>query len=81
MSIKYTRDEILGILAARHGHPEAQGPGSYLTFTIKVSPELLEGMLGGTWTNADGSTARFDGVYVEDDGFAEPILSKIEARA
>jgi hypothetical protein len=77
MSTRWTRDEIVGILAARHGQPEGMGEGGMLTLTIKVSPELLEGMLGGTWTNRDGSTARFEGVWIDDAGYAEPILTKV----
>jgi hypothetical protein len=80
MSTRWTRAEIAGILAARHGQPEGTGEGGMLTLTIKVSPELLEGLLGGTWTNADGTIARFEGVFIDDTGYAEPILTRVEAQ-
>lgn len=72
--MRYTRSELTHILAARHLVKEGQGDNAFLEFRIKVTPELLEKMIGGYWINANGGRVRFDGVYVGADGYVEPIL-------
>lgn len=81
MSAKWTRAELERLVAARHGQAEGRGEGAMLTLRIKVTPELLEAMLGGTWTSTDGSVARFDGVYIDDDGYAEPSMTRVDQGA
>ena len=71
--MRYTRDELQHLLAARAGQMETRGANAFIELRIKVTPELLEGMLGGQWIAADGTKARFDGVDIRD-GYAEPIL-------
>jgi hypothetical protein len=72
--VRYSRVELQGILAARRGHAETVGNDAWIDLRIKVTPELLEGMLGGTWVAADGSRSTFQGVHIGADGYAEPIL-------
>jgi hypothetical protein len=72
--MKYTRSELLGIVAGRHGQPEGQGAGAFIELRMKITPELLEHMLGGYWISADGKRSRFDGVYIDPEGYAEPLL-------
>jgi hypothetical protein len=74
--MKWTRQELAGIVAARYGQFEGQGEDAFLVLKVKITPELLQGMLGGTWVNADGTRARFDGVSIDEAGYAEPILTR-----
>ena len=77
---RWTRREIEHVLAARHGQGEGHGLDAYIVVKIKVTPEFLEGMLGATWTNRDGTRSEFVGVDIDGEGFAEPILHRVENR-
>lgn len=72
--MRYTAHELKGILATRHGQVEGVGENACLDFMIRVTPELLDAMLGGEFVYRDGRRMRFDGVDVGTDGFVEPIL-------
>ena len=76
--VKYTRDELSAIIALRHGQRETVGTNAYLDLRIKATPELLEQMLGGHWVSRDGSEARFEGVYVDADGYATPLFTAVK---
>lgn len=78
MAQTWTRKELLALMSARHGQREGHGPDAFLTLTIRVTPDLLEAMLGGTWTFDDGRTATFEGVTIGDDGYAEPLFGRHE---
>lgn len=78
---RWTRAELSALIAARHGQLETQGEGAYLDFVVRVTPELLEAMLGGHWIATDGSEARFDGVSIDSDGLASPLLTKVTRAA
>jgi hypothetical protein len=74
----WTRAELAHLVELRHraGLNEGNGVEAFIDLRLKITPELLEAMLGGTWTAPDGKTARLDGVHITDDGYAEPILTK-----
>lgn len=72
--MRYTRQELQAITAARRSLPEGQGVGAFIEFRVKVTPELLEQMLGGTWVAADGKRARLESVEVDSDGYLVPEL-------
>jgi hypothetical protein len=78
MTIRYTRAELAGLVAARYGQSEGTGPDAFLDLRIKVTPELLEKMLGGYWIATDGSRAEFMGVSIDQNGYAEPIFARVE---
>lgn len=75
VTVRFTRRELAGLLAARIGNHEGQGPGAFIELRVRVTPELLDAMLGGHWVNRDGSTARFEGVEIQGD-LAQPILAR-----
>lgn len=70
----YTRRELEAILAARGGRAETYGANAWLNFTIRVTPEFLEQLLGGEFVTRTGRHLRFDGVSIDDAGLATPIL-------
>lgn len=72
--MKYTRRELLGIISSRHGQPEGMGAAGFLEFRVKVTPEFLEAMLGGTWIAVDGKRTTLEGVELDADGYLTPIL-------
>lgn len=82
-SQRWTRAELEAIVAARARRNvfEGHGPDGYIDLHVQVTPEFLAGMLGGRWVNADGSVAVFDGVWIGDDGYATPILTRVDADA
>jgi len=82
MSQRWTHDELAHVVGLRHrtGLSEGNGANAFVEFKMKITPELLDKILGGTWRNADGSTVRLDGIIVDDDGYVEPIMTRIEAK-
>ena len=70
--MRYTRAELLGIIAARHGQVEGMGEGAFLDFRIRATPELLESVMGGYFITADGRRTRLDAFSIDSDGLAYP---------
>lgn len=70
--MRYTRQELQAITAARHGQVEGQGVGAFIEFRVKVTPELLEQMLGGTWLWTDGKRSRLESVDIDSEGYLVP---------
>lgn len=75
---RYSRKEILGIIAARHGQPEGVGEGSMFEFHFRISPEALDAVMGARIVAPDGSESRLEGFELYADGFVEPCLKKLE---
>lgn len=74
--MRYTRVELGAMLDARrrNGLAESQGEGAFLEFRLRISPELLDHILGASITMADGRVGRIEAVHVNGDGYVEPVM-------
>lgn len=75
----FSRKEILGIIAARHGQPEGTGDDGMFEMHFRITPELLEAIMGAEIVNKDGSRAILEGFTLDEDGYVEPWLKRVEA--
>jgi hypothetical protein len=80
MSQQWSRREIEALTRLRRDEPEGQGHDAFLVLRMKITPEAVAALLGGTWTYPDGTVARLDAIHIDDDGFTTPILTKLAAR-
>ena len=71
---RYDRTALDLLVKARRGAGEGIGDGAFLTFTVRITPELLRALLDGKFTTRDGHTATFAGVIVDSDGTASPLI-------
>jgi hypothetical protein len=71
----YDRESLEAIVAGRNV-PETVGDGAWIEFRVRITPELLLQMLG-TYEK-DGRHVEFDGVSVQSDGLAYPLLRTVE---
>ena len=74
--VRYTRSELSHIVATRRGNVEGQGDHAYIDLTVRVTPELLESLLGGIWEARDGKRSRLEAVYVSGDGLTYPEFTR-----
>lgn len=78
MSTRWGRPELSALVATRKrnaAYVEGQGDSAFIEVRIRVTPELLEAFLGARVVQGDRETI-FDGVWLDDDGYAEPILTE-----
>ncbi len=78
VSHTYTRSELSHLIAARKGAPEGAGPDAMMEFRFRISPEMLEALLGAEIVHRDGRHVILSAVVVNDDGFVEPLLTVYE---
>jgi hypothetical protein len=72
--MRYSRDELEALVAARGGLPEGSGPGAFLDFRVRATPELVAQMIGGTWVASDGKRSRLVAVSIDSDGLLYPEM-------
>lgn len=74
--MRYDRRELQRLVSLRYGKFEGQGENAFIDLRIKVTPELLEQMIGGYWTAPDGKVSVLDAVDIDADGYAHPAVPR-----